>query len=95
MKRIYKYPLPITGEVTLDMPIASELLSVKEQAGNIVAYAMVDVPDEGEPNTCRKIFRIVGTGHDADHLEGFRFIDTVKLMGGGLMFHVFVNDEAI
>lgn len=35
---------------------------------------------------------IAGTGHDARHCEGLRFLGTVQLADGALVFHVFVED---
>ena len=52
MKKIYKYTLPVEGESTISMPIVSDILSIEEQHGEIVVYALVDIPDDGELITC-------------------------------------------
>ena len=96
MKKIWKYPLTAEGFQVLSMPIASSILSVKEQFSKITLYALVDVPEEGEIVKCNRHVKIVGTGHDIKDLSGgYLFIDTVKMMGGQLMFHVFVREEPI
>ena len=45
MKRIYKYNLESTGKQTLTLPYNSQLLSVTEQYGNIVLYALVETDE--------------------------------------------------
>lgn len=89
MKTIWKYSLlPTTGQ-NLSLPFGAEILSVKEQNENIVLYALVDPNEEGKTNRMVLIF---GTGHEISNIKGFQFIDTVKLQGGALMFHVFIKE---
>lgn len=86
MKKIYKYTLKPTSEQTITIPSNSRILSVEEQYSNIVVYALVDTTKEEIEDY---YFQIRGTGHDADYLEDYTFLGTVKLHDGQLMFHVF------
>ena len=98
MKKIYKYPLAATGFQTVSMPIASQVLSVHEQKDHIVVYALVDIPDNGEDTALStKHFKVIGTGHsiDTEEIINYEYVGTVKLLGGTLMYHVFVREEPI
>ncbi len=86
MKRNYKYNLESTGKQTLTLPYNSQLLSVTEQYGNIVLYALVETDEISMKDVTIIIY---GTGHNADDVDAAHFLGTVKLMNGGLMFHVF------
>lgn len=86
MKRIYKYNLESTDKQIISLPYNSQLLSVAEQYENIVLYALVDTK---EAKTKDVTIIIHGTGHNADDVDAAHFLGTVKLMNGGLMFHVF------
>jgi hypothetical protein len=82
MKRIYKYPLEITGVQPVDMPAGAKLLSVANQNGTLCLWAMVDTD---APND-RRVIVICGTGHAMDD-AGLIFIGTVLM--GPLVWHVF------
>lgn len=87
--RIFKYALKIQDEQTLELPVGSQILSVAEQRGKMVVYALVAVTDENMSKMKVKIL-IKGTGHViSENISEFKFLGTVKLMGGDLMFHVF------
>lgn len=89
--KIYKYTLEITDTQEILLPINAEILSVKEQNDNIVIYVFVeeDMITNVQFDTWR--FQIRGTGHYSANFkrENYRFLDTVKLRNGALMFHVF------
>ena len=87
MKRVYKYPLSILDEQRLTLPAKSSVLSVCEQEGNIMLYALIE---DNQPNTEEWIIRIAGTGHEiADAWIGKDFVGAVKLADDALVFHVF------
>ena len=86
MKRIFKYILEPLNVQRLYIPKGSKILSVKEQYGKIVLYALVDDVQGGLD--CFKIFVKV-TGKPADDISDCEFLGTVKLYEGELMFHVF------
>ncbi len=84
--KIYKYTLAICDYQLIQLPEDAMVISVCEQYGNIVVYAIVNSQtyktDEFE-------FRIHGTGHLLECLDGWSFLGTIKLAGGTLIFHVF------
>jgi len=89
MNAIYKYELSGDTPQTISLPISSTVLSVVEQNEKIVMYAIVDVEQE---NTEEIRFLLLGTGQIFDNtLDGYSFLNTVKLLGGNLMLHVFVE----
>ena len=88
MNSILKYILETIDEQTIQIPQPAEILSVKEQNGNMVLYAIADTTRETKPMT----IRIVGTGHPFKDFKVWKFIDTVKLLDGKIMFHIFQKD---
>lgn len=91
MLTIYKYELEITGSQWLEMPQHAEILCVKTQRNKICAWARV--------NTERDLFQrriiIVGTGSPMmkNDFIYYKYIDTVELSGGDLIFHIFEGGE--
>lgn len=85
--RIFKYQLEIIGSQKIDMPIGSQILSAKEQGGQLCVWALVDFRNTNKP----KEIMIVGTGNEIDFAIGYygmNFVDTV-VMSNGLVWHVF------
>lgn len=84
--RIYKYPLEITDEQCLWIPMRSKMISAQMQNGKLCLWAIVN-PDA--PPMCGHIIRIFGTGHEIvpDGEREMEFIDTVQ--DGELVWHVF------
>ena len=93
MKKIFKYILEITDEQELILPMDSKILSVKEQYGDIVVYALVNTSIKGIEGYS---FIIHGTGHNTiENIDNYIFLGTVKLKEGALMFHVFYDQKDI
>ncbi len=87
MHSIYKYPLVITDEQTLELPGDFNILSVVNQKielemgtlDELVLYAMTHSLLKGKP--MQKVFiRIIGTGKpvNINSLEGYIFLNTVQ-----------------
>jgi hypothetical protein len=93
MKTIYKYTLNIEDEPILLLPAGAQILSVNSQetrnGEKLFLWALVD-PETKETG---RYFRIYGTGHPIDEadLSRLRFIGTVSMRGGALIWHVFEN----
>ena len=88
MRKIFKFPLEVTDYQTIEVKSPAILLSVAEQNNNIVLYAMIDDLEYGIPVDVR----IIGTGHPIkDDIDNYKFLGTVNLIDGGLMFHVFAR----
>jgi len=90
MNAIYKYELSEEKVQWVSLPLNSTILSVVEQHQKIVMYVIVDAVQE---NTQEIQFLLLGTGQIFDNtLDGYSFLNTVKLSGGSLMFHVFYKE---
>lgn len=89
MKTIHKKTLAVADLQQVAVPEGAGFLSVQVQNGTICLWYSCDT-DRREPSY-RKV-AMAGTGHDANHCEGLRFLGTVQLAGGALVFHVFVEN---
>lgn len=96
MRRIFKYPLVITDEQEVELPVGAEVISALNQRGQLVLYAIVD---DSVSKTEKRIVRIFGTGHVVDVYHGsnseYDFIGTVSMMNDELIWHVFVKKALI
>ena len=80
------YELDKDSRLNLELPMGSVVLSVAEQRGKMVLYALVDDSETAKENN---IIYIHGTGHNTEVSHFSRFLGTVKLEDGALMFHIF------
>jgi hypothetical protein len=85
---IWKYPLELTDEQTVKMPLGAQILSVQVQRGHVCLWALCN---ELAPQTDRRIF-IHGTGHIVS-AKNPKFLGTVQLEAGALVFHVFEESQ--
>lgn len=85
---IFKYPLRETDVQEVAMPQCSRLLSVGQQDGVPVLWALVNTDF---PQTERRI-RIIGTGNRISSVLG-PFIGTVQ-MDSGPVWHLFDQGES-
>lgn len=83
-KTIWKFPLEITDEQSIDMPRGAQLLNVAIQGAHCCLWAMVDPSKIREG---RKV-NIYGTGHALPDDPG-RYIGTFMISGDVLVFHAF------
>lgn len=91
MQTVWKFVLTLVDRPVVEMPAGAQVLSVAVQGDQVCLWARVD-PDE--PKELRH-FRCLGTGHafsEADQDTLGRFVGTVLLMDGGLVFHLFELD---
>lgn len=91
-KTIYKCQLK--ADLFVDLPKGAQVLSVQEQRGKgICMWVLVEVPEFGDDLSDivyeRRRFRVFGTGQPLPSVGELKFIDTVQLSGGALVFHVF------
>jgi hypothetical protein len=82
MKTVHKYKV-LPGSYSM-MPKDAEVLSVGQQGGDIVCWALVD---DRLPADCKRGIFGAGTGHSLPETPG-DFIGTVQ-MDTGLVFHFF------
>lgn len=85
---IYKYrlwPVDHGDKVIIDLPFGAQVLSVGVQSNEPHIWALVNPKADKLP---RK-FYIHGTGHPIDSAANKKFVGTVHLYDGGLVFHIF------
>ena len=88
---IYKYVVKPQWVTPLKIPAGSKVLSAKEQNGNVVLYV---AHNKGYALNVTLNVYTIGTGHDNNFdINNLHFVDTVKLRGGDLMFHIFAERE--
>ena len=89
---VYKYELPITDYVEKMLPKRAQILKVGVQRDIICIWALISVK---EPEREIRTFRIAGTGHPIDEAELLKskYLDTVMIFDGKLVFHVFELTE--
>lgn len=83
MKTIYKYPLEVTDENQIEMPVGAEILCVQVQHGIPCIWAKVETDN---PSTYTTILTY-GTGHPVN--PNAAYIGTYQMVNGDLVFHVF------
>jgi hypothetical protein len=88
-RTIWKFTLDPMGSigsiVGVSMPTGAEVISAGVQWDKINVWAIVD-PDA--PISTRFFF-VIGTGHEFPEGDGVKFINTVQLIGGSLVMHIF------
>lgn len=84
--RIWKYPLQVTDEQAVPMPIGSQLMTVQMQNGTPCLWALVD--ETRNPSGTVKRIAIYGTGNPIPDDPG-RYIATFQMSNGALVFHAF------
>lgn len=80
---IYKYLL--TVHESIKIPKGATILSANEQDNKAYIWCMVDTNNELE----ERRFNIYGTGDIIDENINQKFISTVMLWNGTLVFHIF------
>lgn len=85
MRTIYKYPI-YPGCQNIALPMGAGLLSVIEQAGQIILYCLVN-PNEIRKET-RKIY-IMGTGWNFKYEDSDRFTFIGSVIVASYVWHVF------
>ena len=86
MKRVYKYLLEVNDKVSVYMPKGARVLSVQVQNGRPCLWAAVDT---NELTLEERWFRIVGTGHPIHDDVVDRFIGTIQMCEGSIVYHIF------
>lgn len=91
MKTIWKFDLSIATEQAIDMPVGAEILDLQIQGpgGGLKVWALVDPDAEVAPRR----FYIFGTGHYVEVEETAKYVGTVQVYGGSLVWHIFDAGE--
>ena len=88
MQTIWKFPLEITDIQHVKMPKGAKILSVRDQGGIPMLWAMVNPEAEVE----NREIHIVGTGHMRDMYE-LTYIGTT--VNDIFVWHIFENVKAM
>ena len=83
--RIWKYKLEVVDVQEIELPLGAEILTAQTQYSDLNIWVKVD-----EKETQKEVIKIAiyGTGNQMP-LDCGKYIATVQLCGGGLVFHVF------
>lgn len=95
MITVYKYQVEsaanfggLSSVFPIEMPKDAEILSARIQHGVLCLWAKVNT---GNETITRNVF-VIGTGYDiseAANENGAKFIDTIFLSDGFLVYHIF------
>ncbi len=81
---IWKYELPFSDQVTLNLPENAHILSCQMQGRILCLWVVVNPANEAVERT----FRVIGTGHAFDFdSQDLEYITTVQ--DGALVWHIF------
>jgi len=85
--KIFKYNVAPQKIITIPMPQGAEILSFQVQHGEPCIWALVDEKAIFE----NRYFKLFGTGHEVYQDMGVvrKFIGTIQLDNGNLVFHLF------
>ena len=86
-KSIWKFPLEVTDEQKVELPIGAKPLTVQVQGDTACLWALVDTQVQKEA----RVIQIFGTGHRVSN-EG-EYISTFQMHGGSLVFHAFIKSK--
>lgn len=90
MRSVYRYPLQLVDEQEIELPDGAEILSIQRREGRVDAVDLWALVDPSAPPVKRR-FHVVGTGHKV--LFRGRFLATVQIHHGQLVFHVFESTQ--
>jgi len=83
--KIYKYPLKVTDKQVVLMPFGAEILCVQMQNGDPTIWAAVDEMNSLVPRN----IAMAGTGHELGDISKWKYIGTVQMYDGALVWHCF------
>lgn len=87
MKQIYKYPLSLESEQSIQLPVGSGVLDCKEQNGVPTLWVLQDVETQGALTDV--LIKIVGTGEQFE-LDNWHYLRTVMI--GEFVWHIFMRE---
>jgi len=87
--KIWKYKLQITDIQEIEIPEFSRILTAQVQNDELQLWAAVNEKFQ----TYRQKIALYGTGHEIQRNFPGRYISTVQLHKGEVVFHVFALDR--
>lgn len=85
-RAIWKFPLDVADEQTLNMPAGAKILTVQIQFGVPTIWAEVE---PSEPKIQQRRIAVFGTGHTIPALKPLTYIGSVQQDGGNLIWHIY------
>lgn len=82
---IWKYSLDAEDIQTLMMPEGAQILTAQMQGNALCLWAMVN-PEKAKE---KREIEVFGTGHPGSDAVPRRYIGTVQMQGGALVWHIF------
>jgi len=89
MKVVWKLALSTVTMQTVTMPVGAQIIHVREQHGSPCIWFECD--DEAPKGTTQ--IAMCGTGWDRPPEEAWKYIGTVHLDNGNLVFHLYERTE--
>ena len=85
--QIWKYPVPVTDEFEVQLPIGAKFLDVQMQYAAPQMWFLVNTEHRKEARQ----FTCVGTGHVVEGVDKLKFLGTFQ-PNHGLVFHLFERE---
>ncbi len=85
-KTIWKYNLAVKDEQIIELPEKSTILTVQAQNDMICLWALVNPETDVKERRC---IRVIGTGHAINDFDNLKYISTVQIFNGKLVFGIF------
>lgn len=88
MLAVWKYPIPVADNFSVELPESAEILDVQVQGTQPCFWALVNPEEEKS----YREFRLAGTGHTIKPMESpdsLFYVGTFQLVNMGLVFHLF------
>lgn len=85
---IWKYPLKVTDEQVIEIPLTGRVLCVQAQNDKPCLWVLWDQADKLLPKKVR--IHMYGTGHPISEVHNY--VGTFQMLNGGLVYHVFGED---
>jgi hypothetical protein len=84
---IWKFEIPAQTNSQVELPHGCEILSIGSQGDSVFMWGKF--PEEYKDRLDTREFEVYGTGHPIPVGVNRKFIGTVHMMGGSLVFHIF------
>ncbi len=92
MRTIWKFEIPnLSGLNEIAIPVGGTILHFALQHGTPCIWVLVDVEPK-QSNEIRK-FIIIGTGHKIPEDIQLQYVDTIQMVNGFLVWHLFEVKE--
>lgn len=91
MFTIYKYHIPVTDKLEIELPKAYKILSFDTQDNDLYLWCLVDT--NAEKNIVK--FSVFGTGFEIkpEEINNLEYVGTAQQNKGGLIWHLFKNKQ--